>query len=222
MVSENSRTSRRPSVLVRVNYLSVTIIESARPVHECRIAALTAGFHACRNGDSVASMTSALRRRPVFLGAIVVWGISACGGPPAGGASSPSASGGSAAEHCLAAADAKRERSPSEPDRISVKHVLVKYDGAKGAPATVTRTREQACLRAEEALAKLKDGTSFADVVAQYSDESGAATREGSIGTIERADVAPAFADAAFQLHMREVSAVVETAFGFHLILRVE
>ncbi len=167
-------------------------------------------------------MRSALHRCPFFFGALVVWATVGCGGSPSGGASSPSASGGSAAEHCLAAADTKRERHPSEPDRISVKHVLVKYDGAKGAPATVTRTREQACLRAEEALAKLKEGTSFADVVAQYSDESGAATREGSIGTIERADVAPAFADAAFELHMREVSAVVETPFGFHLILRVE
>ncbi len=103
-----------------------------------------------------------------------------------------------------------------------MKHVLVKYGGAKGAPATVTRTREQACLRAEEALAKLKDGTSFSEVVAAYSDESGAATREGSIGAIERGDVAPAFADAAFELKMKEVSAVVETPFGFHVILRVE
>jgi hypothetical protein len=147
-----------------------------------------------------------------------------CGGAPSSGASSPaSASGGeSAAASCLASADARRPRSPSEPDRISVKHVLVRYDGAKNAPASITRTREQACLRAEEALTKLKDGASFGDVVAQYSDESGAATREGSIGAIERADVAAPFADAAFELKVKEVSEVVETPFGFHVILRVE
>jgi peptidyl-prolyl cis-trans isomerase NIMA-interacting 1 len=122
----------------------------------------------------------------------------------------------------LAVADAKRERKPSEPVRISVKHVLVRYAGAKRAPSTVTRTREEACLRAQEALAKLKEGMSFADVVGLYSDESGAATREGSLGAIERTEVAPAFADAAFELEVREVSEVLETAFGFHLILRVE
>ena len=71
-------------------------------------------------------------------------------------------------------------------------------------------------------MTQLKKGTAFADVVARYSDEEGAATREGSIGTIERADVAPPFADAAFELGPREVSEVVESPFGFHVILRVE
>jgi NIMA-interacting peptidyl-prolyl cis-trans isomerase 1 len=172
-------------------------------------------------------MKIALWRPPILVGAIVVSTAFACGGAPSTGASSasPSASaskGESPANRCLAAASAKRERKASEPDRINVKHVLVRYAGARGAPATVTRTREQACLRAEEALTKLKEGMSFGDVVSLYGDQSGAATREGSLGTIERADVAPTFADAAFELGIREVSAVVETPFGFHLILRVE
>ncbi len=158
-----------------------------------------------------------------FLGAALVSTTFACGGAPSGGVSSAASTpASSAAQSCLAGADAKRERKPSEPDRVSVKHILVKYDGAKNAPATITRTREQACLRAEEALTKLKEGASFAEVVATYSDESGAETREGSIGAIERGDVAPAFADAAFELHLKEVSAVVETPFGFHVIFRVE
>jgi peptidyl-prolyl cis-trans isomerase NIMA-interacting 1 len=168
-------------------------------------------------------MNDASRRLPISLCAVALSTTFACGGaPPAGASSTSASSGGSAAERCLAYADARRERKPSEPDRISVKHVLVKYGGAKGAPATVTRTREQACLRAEEALARLKEGASFTDVVAQYSDESGATTRDGSIGAIERSDVAPPFADAAFELGVKEVSEVVETPFGFHLILRVE
>jgi hypothetical protein len=149
--------------------------------------------------------------------------IAACGGASSGGASSASASSGaSAGARCLADADVKREHSPSEPAKITAKHVLVRYAGARHATEAVTRTREQACLRAEEALAKLHQGTPFADVVRLYSDESGAETREGSIGSIERSDVAPPFADAAFELKVGEVSQVVETPFGFHVILRVE
>jgi NIMA-interacting peptidyl-prolyl cis-trans isomerase 1 len=179
------------------------------------------------NGDNVAAMDIPLRRAAIFLLLMVLPTGFACGGAPSRAVSSAASStststGGGAAERCLADADARRERKPSEPDRIRVKHVLVRYEGARGAPASVTRTREQACLRAEEALTKLKEGTSFGDVVALYSEESGAAAREGSIGTIERADVAATFADAAFELKVKEVSEVVETPFGFHLILRVE
>jgi len=171
-------------------------------------------------------MNNAQRSRSIVVGLLGILSTApACGGAPGGGGAASStftSSSDSPARACLAVADAKRQRKPSEPDRISVKHVLVRYDGARGAAATVTRTREQACLRAEEALAKLKEGATFAEVVGLYSEESGAATREGSIGAIERSDVAPAFADAAFELKIKEVSEVVETPFGFHVILRVE
>jgi hypothetical protein len=147
----------------------------------------------------------------------------ACGGASSPGASGPSsAHGDSAGERCLAVADAKRERKPSEPPHIVAKHVLVRYAGAKRAPETVTRTREQACLRAAEALSKLKAGMSFTDAVAKYSDESGGPNHDGSIGTVSRSDVAATFADAAFELEAGEVSEVVETPFGFHVILRAE
>jgi NIMA-interacting peptidyl-prolyl cis-trans isomerase 1 len=123
---------------------------------------------------------------------------------------------------CLAVAGAKRARRPDEPAKVTAQHVLVKYAGAKKAAPTVTRTREQACLRAEEARAKLEQGSSFADVVNAYSEEPGAATRGGSLGPIERAHVVPPFADAAFELRAGEVSHVVETDYGFHIILRTE
>jgi NIMA-interacting peptidyl-prolyl cis-trans isomerase 1 len=148
------------------------------------------------------------------------------GGAPAASAIPAGGGGGTSsdapAERCLAVAGAKRARRPDEPAKVTAQHVLVKYAGAKKAPPTVTRTREQACLRAEEARAKLEQGSSFADVVNGYSEEPGAATRGGSLGPIERAHVVPPFADAAFELRAGEVSHVVETDYGFHIILRTE
>lgn len=154
----------------------------------------------------------------------------ACGSggpaPPAASATAATGVGGAApdspAGKCLAIAGAKRERKPGEPSKIGARHVLVKYAGAKKAPDSVTRTREQACLRAEEARHQLEQGVSFADVVRTYSEEPGAATREGSLGSIERSQVVPPFADAAFELQPGEVSHVVETDFGFHVIMRTE
>lgn len=159
----------------------------------------------------------------LVAGTILLLAAAACGGKAAPPAAEPAKSGGeSPADRCLAIAGAKRDHKPDEPAKITAKHVLVKYAGAKKAAESVTRTREEACLRALEAREKLEQGASFADVVATYSEEPGAATREGSIGSVQRSDVVPAFADAAFELGRGEVSHVVETDFGFHVIMRTE
>jgi len=152
---------------------------------------------------------------------IAIVALTACGGPsPSATQSHAAASDDSPSAKCLSIADAKRARKQDEPARITVKHVLVKWSGAKNAPDGMTRTREDACLRALEARSKLEQGASFADVVKEYSDEPGAATREGLVGQVERRDVAEPFADAAFELATGEVSHVVETKSGFHVILR--
>ena len=148
--------------------------------------------------------------------------LCACGGASAGAKPAATGTDDSPAAKCLRIADAPRARKPDEPERVTVKHVLVKWAGVKNAPANVTRTREAACLRAEEARTKLEQGASFADVVKEYSDEPGAESREGLVGQIERRDVNPAFADAAFELKIGDVSYVVESPSGFHVIMRSE
>lgn len=125
-----------------------------------------------------------------------------------------------AAEQCISTANVKRARFSGEPAKIGVKHVLVKFKGAKNAADTVTRSRNEACLRAIEARDKVRAGEDFEAVVKAFSEEPGAATRGGSIGSVERKDLAKPFADAAFELSVNQISDVVETDFGFHVILR--
>jgi peptidyl-prolyl cis-trans isomerase NIMA-interacting 1 len=150
--------------------------------------------------------------------------LAACGGPaaPAQTAGDPAPVAESPAAACLRAATAPRARGAHEPERIGVKHVLVKYAGARNAGAAITRSREEACLRAAEARDKLRGGADFAAIVSAYSDEAGAATRGGSLGQVERKDVVPPFADAAFELDPNVLSDVVESPSGFHVILRTE
>jgi hypothetical protein len=173
---------------------------------------------------------------PILLAMLVA----ACGGsppppPPAVGPkpppeeaapAEPASTGPSAndpaVQQCLAAANATRAKFSGEPPKVTLRHVLVKYKGAKNADAGVTRTREEACLRAIEARDKVREGADFEEIVKQYSEEPGAATRGGSVGAVERKDVAKPFADAAFELSINQLSDVVETEFGFHIILRTE
>jgi hypothetical protein len=161
--------------------------------------------------------------KALLLASVAAAALAACGGSSSAPAAAAPAEGArSAADECLAIAGAKRERRPDEPAKVTVKHILVKYAGARSAGPSVRRTREAACLRALEARENLERGAPFTSVVSSYSEEPGAATREGLVGAIERKDVVPPFADAAFELARGEVSHVVETPFGFHVILRSE
>jgi NIMA-interacting peptidyl-prolyl cis-trans isomerase 1 len=107
-------------------------------------------------------------------------------------------------------------------DAIIAQHVLVIYKGAKRAPNGVTRSKADAKARAHEALAKIRSGTSFEDAVKAYSDDAGSVDRMGSLGKFRRDAMDPAFAAAAFALKVGEVSDVVETPFGFHIIKRTQ
>ncbi len=106
------------------------------------------------------------------------------------------------------------------PDAVAAQHVLVAYKGAKGAPKTVTRSKAEAKTRAEEVVAKAKSGTDFTALVAEYSDDPGSKERMGSVGKFTREKMVKPFSDAAFALAVDEVSGVVESEFGFHVIKR--
>ena len=133
--------------------------------------------------------------------------------------SSPTAPALSAAATATAAIGSV-ETSP--PETIIAQHVLVTYRGAKRAPKGVTRTKVEAKARAQEVVSKVRAGTAFEDVVKTYSDDQGSADRMGSLGKFHKGDMDPAFSNAAFTLKVGEVSDVVETPFGFHVIKRTQ
>jgi parvulin-like peptidyl-prolyl isomerase len=110
--------------------------------------------------------------------------------------------------------------APAVPDAIAAQHVLVAYKGAKGAGKKIARSKADAKKRAEEVVAKAKGGADFSALVAEYSDDPGSKDRQGSLGKFTRDKMTKPFADAAFALAVNEVSDVVETEFGFHVIKR--
>lgn len=129
---------------------------------------------------------------------------------------------GSAEDECLDAANREREPVADEPSQVGVKHILVRHKESRRADPSITRTRGLACLRALDALEALEGGAGWDETVEEYSDEKGAATRAGSLGSVKRDQLDPAFANAAFTLEVNELSYVVETPAGFHIILRVD
>jgi peptidyl-prolyl cis-trans isomerase SurA len=145
----------------------------------------------------------------------------ACGGdevaepPPAPPAAAPV---GTAAAPAAPAADLPRVPSSSKA-RFAASHVLVSYAGAVGALPTVTRTKEDARTRAAEARARIAGGEAFAEVAKAYSDDS-SGSRGGSLGGFDRGTMVAPFEAALDALAPGEVSELVETQFGYHVILR--
>jgi peptidyl-prolyl cis-trans isomerase SurA len=75
---------------------------------------------------------------------------------------------------------------------------------------------------AKEKLEKIKkeieDGADFSLQAILYSDDPGSSTDGGNLGMIERGELVPDFEAAAYRLNEGELSEIVETPFGFHLI----
>jgi hypothetical protein len=106
-------------------------------------------------------------------------------------------------------------------DTFGAKHLLVMYKGSRRAPASITRTKEEALARAKEALAKAKaPGAKFEDVVAEYSDEPRAAERGGNLGNFRRGAMVKEFQEGLEKTKVGAISDIVETPFGYHVILR--
>lgn len=117
----------------------------------------------------------------------------------------------------------QQAQQPQPPrEMFGAKHFLVMYKGGMRAPASVTRTKEEAKARAEEGLKKVKGGKKFEEVVGEYSDEPGAGARGGDLGLFPKGAMVGAFQEAVEKLKVNEISDLVETPFGYHVILRTK
>lgn len=150
--------------------------------------------------------------------AVLVLCLAACGGGKSK-ADSPESQKLSAGEKCIRDANVKQVPPTDAPERIDVAHIVIKHDAVKGAiKDNITRSREEACLRALEARKFLLSENDWEAGYKKYSDGGGAT--EGELFGVTQGDLDVPFANAAFSLKVDELSQVVETPRGFHIILR--
>jgi len=116
---------------------------------------------------------------------------------------------------------APRPSAPSKPLlRIRASHILIAYQGAR--MSKVARSKDEAKKVAEQVRGRLQAGLDFAKAARDFSDDPSAKRTGGDLGAFDRHSMAPAFTKAAFELDVGQLSEVVETEFGFHVIKRVE
>lgn len=120
-----------------------------------------------------------------------------------------------------AAEERERERIARQPKEVGARHILVMHDKSRSAEG-ITRTRDEALQRAQECLVKVRGGADWDALVKEYSDEPGADERHGDLGVFARGMMVKPFSEAAFELRVGQVSEVVETPYGFHIIQRTQ
>lgn len=122
----------------------------------------------------------------------------------------------------LAGAASARVARKDEP-KISALHLVVTHaDSIMGKSLHITRTREEAKERASEALARARKGEDFSKLISEYTEEPHTDQTHGELKNFTRKDAIPSFADAAFKLNVGEVSDVVDTPYGYMVILRTQ
>ncbi|MCD5390909.1 peptidylprolyl isomerase [candidate division NPL-UPA2 bacterium] len=99
------------------------------------------------------------------------------------------------------------------PEEIRVRHILIRLD-----PDADEEVQAEAKKKAEEILERLKGGEDFAALAKEYSEDPGSREKGGDLGFFPRGWMVPAFEEAAFSLKLGEVSQLVKTPFGYHII----
>lgn len=102
-------------------------------------------------------------------------------------------------------------------DEVSAKHILISTKADDGSDLTDAQKEEKLKL-AQSILDKISKGESFEDLAKEYSNDPGSAQNGGSLGYFPRGVMVSEFEEAAFALKVGEVSNIIETVFGYHII----
>jgi len=103
-------------------------------------------------------------------------------------------------------------------EQAKVSHILIKtpLPGADG--KVDEKGVAEAQKRAEDLLKQLKAGAKFEDLAKKYSEDPGSAKEGGSLGWIGKGRTVPEFEKAAFSLPKGQMSGLVKSSYGFHII----
>jgi len=104
---------------------------------------------------------------------------------------------------------------PVVPTKVEVAQIIVK-------PEISEEQKDKLRNKLNSFRERVYKGEDFKMLATLYSDDPGSATRGGELGFVNRGDLVPEFERAAFRLKEGEISEVVESQFGFHIVQLIE
>jgi parvulin-like peptidyl-prolyl isomerase len=109
--------------------------------------------------------------------------------------------------------EANRHRYTGLDKQVRSRHILIKAEESAS-----DEEKAAARLRAEELLARVRRGEDFAALAREHSEDEGSARKDGDLGYNPQGRMVAPFDEAQFAMAVDQVSDVVETRFGFHII----
>ena len=106
------------------------------------------------------------------------------------------------------------------PEQIRASHILIKpvfTDPNVDPNADPNEAKGKARAKTEDLLKQLKDGADFAEL-AKANSNCPSAPRGGDLGFFPRGETTPAFEKVAFEMEIGQISDIVETEYGYHII----
>lgn len=102
------------------------------------------------------------------------------------------------------------------PERVKVRHILLKTTGKPAEEIPKVQAR------AEELLKQIKAGADLGELARKNSEDTGSASKGGDLGWIVRGQTVKAFEETAFSQKPKQISNVVKTEYGFHILQVLE
>lgn len=103
----------------------------------------------------------------------------------------------------------------SHPEEVKASHILIKFPDTNPSAAEIATTRKRAEAVLKQVQANPKD---FAALAKKYSQDDASAPNGGELGFLQRNQTVPNFEKVAFSLPVGQISGLVQTEYGFHII----
>jgi len=101
-----------------------------------------------------------------------------------------------------------------QPEMVRASHILIRC-----APDATDEVKKEKRTQIDSVRALVKGGEKFADVAKKFSEDPGSGANGGDLGFFGRGQMVPEFDAAAFSLKTNEVSDVITTQFGYHVLM---
>ncbi|MBP1647070.1 MAG: surA [Bacteroidetes bacterium] len=108
-----------------------------------------------------------------------------------------------------------KDSLPPVPDQLEMSRIFV-------TPKPSAKQKEEARAAMEHLVDSIKAGVDFGDLARRNSQDQGSAQQGGDLGFVRRGQFVSEFEAAVFSLGLGQVSNIIETAFGFHVVQLLE